>query len=202
MKELTAWLVGFIMIMVAFRYAYQVYTRDISPTLSTWLIFLTGTSLSFVTYMVAEDKDFQSGILNTIDVMVSLLITFSIVIWGKTLKTHFKPFEKKYLISAGGIVLFWIISKDAFTSNLLVQLLIFIGYFPTIQNLVTKKKNTESLSAWGLVLIATIIALYPAIVGGNLLAVIYVGRTVVMVNVVLCIMLFYHFKAKTPIPTR
>jgi len=197
MKELTAWIVVFIMLSVSLRYAYQVYKKEISPALSSWLIFFTGASLSFATYMVAENRDFQSGVLNAVDVIVILIITSSIIVWGNTSGVLFKSFEKKYLVGAGGIVFFWIVSNDAFISNLLLQILIFIGYFPTIQNLMTEKRNTESFSAWGCVLLAAIVALYPAIIGGNILAFVYVGRTIVMVSIVLILMIFYNLKTRT-----
>jgi len=189
-------MVAVIVLTVGVRYSYQVYKKQISPALSTWLIFLTGVLLSFATYIVAEDKDFQSGILNTADVFTVSIIVFSIVIFGN-ISVTFKTFEKKYLIGASGIILFWVLSKNSFTSNLLVQIIMVIGYFPTIQNLIKEKRNTESFSAWILVLLAGIIALYPAINGGNLLAVIYASRNISMAGILLGLMFFYHYRIKT-----
>jgi len=189
------------MVGVGIRYACQIYKKEISPALSTWLIFFTGTSLSFITYLVAEDKDFKSGVLNMADVIATFIIVLSIITWEHTYKIQFKPFEKKYLVGAAGIASFWFISSwfissSAFLSNLLVQVLIFVGYFPTIQNLLVERRNTESFSVWSFVLLAAVIALYPAIVGGNILAAIYVGRTIIMVSIVLTIMSFFSFRQR------
>ena len=196
MKQLMAWLAAGTMLIVAGRYSYEVYKRKISPTFSTWLILLSGTSLSLITYTVASNRDFQSGILNTIDVVVSFIIVLSIMIWEKNLKLSFKPFEKKYLLVAIGIIIFWAISKDAFVSNLLVQVLLTIGYLPTMQNLIKEKRNVESFIAWSLGLTAGFLALYPAIAGGNILATIYSLRTIVLIGIVLGLMSFYRKNAK------
>jgi len=51
------------MMLFAARYAYQIYKREINPTLSTWIIFILGTGLSLITYAIAEKHDFRSGIL-------------------------------------------------------------------------------------------------------------------------------------------
>ena len=128
------------------------------------------------------------------DTAAILIIAVSVAIWGSGRRFYFRPFEKKYLIGAMGIVIFWIASNDAFISNLLVQILICVGYFPTIQNLITAKRNTESFFAWSVTLAACMVALYPAIFGGNLLSVVYAGRAIVMVSAVLCLMLFYRIK--------
>lgn len=194
MKNVAAWLVALIVVLFTARYAYQVYRKEIGPALSTWLIVLTGVLLSFATYVAAEDKDIKSGILNTVDLVAALTIASSVMLWGNVSGIRFKPFEKKYLIGAGAIVVFWIISKNAFISNLLVQILLIIGYIPTIQNLITEKRNTESFSAWLAMLAAGVIALYPAIVGGNTLAIIYTSRSTFVVSVILTFMTFYHVR--------
>lgn len=173
----------------------QIHRKEISPTLATWLIFLVGASLSLATYAVAAHGDFKSGILNTIDVLVALTITLAILRWGsKTVRL--KPFEKKYLIAAAIIVVFWIVTKSAFTANLLLQVLMSVAFLPTIQNLITEKRNTESFSAWSLVFVASSLALYPALHGGNVLAVIYAARSAAITSTVLCLMAWYTWRAR------
>ncbi|MFC1622596.1 hypothetical protein ACFL1Y_01205 [Patescibacteria group bacterium] len=201
MKDLTAFMAAGLMLIFAIRYGYQMYKtktdveyeKRIDPALSTWLILLTGTILSWLSYAVAENRDFKTGILNTVDFVAIVLIIIFILLWGNR-AVRFKPFEKKYLYWAGGMVVFWAISWNAFVMNLLVQILMVGGYFPTIKNMRMKQKNTESFSGWIIVIVAAMIALYPASVKGNLLSMVYAGKTIVMAGVILYYMVHYQKK--------
>jgi hypothetical protein len=190
MKIVSAWLVSVLMISVGIIYSYQIHKKDVKPALSTWLILLTGIVLSFATYIVAENKDYISGILNTIAVVEASMVVLAIIAWGDS-SVRFKSFEKKYLVGAIGIVFFWILAKDSFTSNLLTQLLLFVGYLPTIQKLV-REKNNESLLVWGLFLVSGIVSLYPAIVGGNFLSVVFSVRMIIMVSIIFSLIIYYR----------
>lgn len=192
MKDLCAWLVVVILVGFSSRYSYQIWKREITPTLSTWIIFLTGTGLSLITYAIAENHDFKSGIMNTMDVVDVIIVFLATLAWGKHEKVRFKPWEKYYLMGAGAIVLYGIISGDAWKSNIFTQALIAGAYIPTIHNLVQKKRNTESFTAWGLGLLANIVALYPAMDKGNSLAVVYAARSIVLIIIMLSFMWYYR----------
>jgi hypothetical protein len=192
-KDLCIWLVAIVMLLFASRYAYQIWKREIRPTLSTWIIFLLGTGLSLVTYAVAENRDFRSGILNAMDVAVVVVVLVATLIWSRG-DIRFKSFEKWYLGGIAMIVAYGILSGDAWGSNIFTQILISVGYIPTAQNLLTEKRNTESFSGWGLGLLAGLIAIYPSIADGNALAALYAIRTVVMTSSILGIMAYYEFR--------
>jgi hypothetical protein len=195
-KDLCVWLVGFVMMSAAIRCAYQIKKQDgTKPTLSTWIIFCTGTILSLTTYLVAEKHDLRSGILNTADVLATATIFLSVLLWGER-GVRFKSFEKWYLGGAGCIVTYGIFSGDAWGSNLFTQGLITFGYLPTVQKLLTEKRNTESFSVWGLIVLAGLFALYPAMVNGNLLAVVYVLRSTISVLIVIAMMYFFELRSK------
>ncbi|MEK7120651.1 MAG: hypothetical protein AAB840_01005 [Patescibacteria group bacterium] len=181
------------MAMNAIWYTYQIWKRQINPTLSTWIIFLFGTGLSLTTYTIAENHDFRSGILNTVDAVSVLVILIAIIVWGKK-EVRFKPFEKWYLGGVGMIVLYGLTTGDAWSSNVFTQVLIALGYFPTIQNLVVSKRNTESFTTWSFSLIAGIFALYPAVVDGNVLAVVYSLRSIVCIMTLLSLMAYYELR--------
>mgnify|MGYP001584671529 CR=1 FL=1 len=195
MKDLSVWLVGLVMMTFAVRYAYQTWKHEISPTLSTWIIFLLGTGLSLATYAIAEKHDFRSGILNTMDVVMVAMILLATLMWGKR-DVRFKPFEKWYLAGIVAIVGYGLLSGDAWGSNIFTQVLISIGYIPTAQNLLTEKRNTESFTTWSLGIVAGIIALYPAISDGNSLAVLYAIRTIVLVSSIIAIMAYYELRSR------
>jgi len=192
-KEIVAAIVFMLMLSANAQYIVQIIRKKISPTLSTWIMFSTATALNAASYLKATDGDVVSGVLGLSDAMICFLIVISIVVFTRQ-KTRFKPFEKYYLLAAGVVVLFWLISVDAFTTNLLVQLLILVGYFPTVQNLLAAEKNPESFVAWGLVLLASMVSLYPAISGDKVLAIIYSIRSMVMVSFVLILM--YRLKTR------
>jgi len=194
-KDLCVGLVGFVIMMATVRYTCQIRKREVSPMLSTWIIFLLGTGLSLTTYVIAEEHDFRSGILNTVDVASVTVILLAIIVWGKR-NVRFKPFEKWYLVGIGTIVSYGFFFGDALGSNIFTQVLISIGYIPTIQNLLTEKRNTESFTVWSLYLVAGLIALYPAMTDGNSLAVLYVIRAIILVSGIIAIMTYYELRSK------
>ena len=195
MKDISVWLVVFVMMTFAVRYTYQIWKREISPTLSTWIIFLLGTGLSLTTYAIAEKHDFRSGILNMMDVIAVMIVFLATIMWGNR-DVRFKPFEKWYLGGIGAIVAYGLLSGDAWGSNIFTQVLISIGYVPTIQNLLTEKRNVESFTGWSCGIVAGLIALYPAMVDGNSLAVLYALRTIVLVSSIIAVMTYYELRSK------
>lgn len=218
MKDLCIVLVVIAMMAFSLRYAYQVRKRTINPTLSTWIIYFLGTGLSLTTYAIAENHDFRSGILNAMDFVAVTIDLIAILLWGNRQKIFVKnlviktrgqsisvwgsrlarlrPFEKWYLAGAGAIIVYGLISGDAFKSNLFAQVLVSFGCFPTIQTLYKFKRNTESFSAWGCGLLAGIFGLYPAFMDGNGLAAFYAVRTVFLVSLILIIMAYYERRSK------
>lgn len=195
LKDVCIWLVALVMIIFSARYTYQIWKREISPTFSTWIIFLLGTGLSLTTYAIAENHDFRSGILNTMDVIAVAVVILAIIIWGNR-GVRFKPFEKWYLGGIGAIVAYGLLSGDAWRSNIFTQVLISIGYIPTIQNLVKEKRNVESFTGWICGIIAGLIALYPAIVDGNTLAIVYAFRAIVLVSIIIKVMIHYELRLR------
>lgn len=199
MKEVFTWLVMAVMIFDSSWYIRQIFYRKISPALSTWIIFVLGTGLSLATYAIAENQDWKSGILNTMDVVMCFIVMSVLMIYGEN-GLKFKPFEKWYLLGIVLIIIYGFITGDAWSSNLFTQVLISIGYIPTVQNLIIEKKNTESFLAWSGALVTGLLALYPSLVDGNSLAVVYASRTIILVSGMLLLMSYYHFRSKIKQP--
>ena len=195
MKGYMAIAVAVVLIAASLPYMYQISRRQVLPTLSTWIILVVATSLNVVSYLVATRVDIISGVLGLTDALVCWFILI-VTVMSAGLKMQFQTFEKYYLTGAGVIVLFWIVSQSAFITNLLMQLLITIGCSSTIQSLLYANENHESFIFWGLVLVAASLSLYPAAVDGNLLAVIYSIRSIVILCVILSLMLRLHRKTR------
>lgn len=195
MKDAIAIAVAVILIAASLPYVYQISRRQVLPTLSTWIILVVATNLNVASYLIATRVDVISGVLGLTDALVSWFILIVTVI-AAGLKVQFQTFEKHYLTGAGVIVLFWIVSRNAFITNLLMQVLITIGCSSTIQSLLYADENRESFIFWGLVLVAVSLSLYPAAVDGNLLALIYSIRSIVVVCVMLSLMLRLHINTR------
>jgi hypothetical protein len=195
MKEVCTVLAILSIITTTVLYCYKIWTRKIQPTLSTWITFQTGVVLSLVTFLLASDWNFKSNFLNTIDVLATSAIVITMIPRG-TRKTHFRPFEKWYLVGAAFIVAYGFITGDAWHSNLFAQGLITLGYIPTIITMVTEKRNTESFATWGMTEFTCLIALYPVWTSGDVLAIVYLFRGIFMISLLLVLMAYYELRSR------
>lgn len=193
LREFAVVMVVLLMTSSAVRYIWQIRRRQIEPATSTWIIFLAGTALSFITYMLAEDRDFETGILNTMDVLEVSSILVAVLIWANPGGVRFSRFEKWYLAGIGLIIVYGLVFGDAWGSNLFVQGLITAGYIPSVFKVITSRRNTESFLAWTFSLFAGLFALIPAFFDGNTLAIVYSVRTVVLVGSFLSLMAYFQF---------
>ena len=195
MKGYIAIAVAVILIAASLPYGYQISRRQVLPTLSTWFILVVATSLNVVSYLVATRADVLSGALGLTDAFVCWFILI-VTVRSTGVKMQWQTFEKYYLTASGVIVLCWMLSRSAFITNVLMQILITVGCTATIQRLFYANENHESFFYWGLVLVAATLSLYPAAVDGNLLALIYSIRSIVIVCVILSLMLRLHRKTR------
>jgi len=177
----------------------KIKSRKVDPTLSTWVIILVAAILSFSTYLLAQNRDVVAGALNFADLLSTSTITLGIIIYGKT-KWKLKPFEKFYLMALVAVCIFWFFTSDPFVSNLLLQVIISLGYIPTAHNLIKNRKNSESFVVWGLILAASIVSLYPAVNAwvdnGNVLSLVYTVRSIVLLAFTLSLMGYFESKNK------
>jgi hypothetical protein len=194
-KEICALGVVLVMCVYAIRYNWQIRQREVSPTLSTWILFLVGVLVSLTFYGPAEGWDLISGIGNVTDVGVVASVIVCILLWGnKTVR--FQPWEKYYLGAAGLGVLYGAISGDLMRSNLFGQFLICVGYVPTWHTMIKSRCNTESFTAWCLLIVSNGIGLVPALVDGNILSAIYVIRALTLVSFTLILMAYYEIRSR------
>ena len=157
--------------------------------------------MSFLTYIVAEDRDVKSGIFNATDIVYVLAILIAAILWGKREcvteedeheETVRRVFERWYLAGAGAIVTYGLITGNAWRSNILTQLLMVFAYFPMWHKMIAQKRNTESFLGW--IPVPAILALYPAACEGNALAVIYASRALTLCLVTMLLMAYYQFR--------
>lgn len=181
----------------AFINCYKIFIKQVKPTLSTWLIFFSATSLSFISYLSTSNKEFFASALNGADVLTDVAIILTTIFFAET-QWRLKPFEKYYLVGLIFIVGFWSFTQNAFYANLLLQVILALAYFPTIHNIIKSKRNSESFLVWGLILLSTVVSLFPTFNSwqekGNVLAFIYSVRSFAFISLLMILMLIHHRK--------
>ncbi len=182
---LCAAIITFVLMLVeSIYYIYQIKKKNIQPAIATWFIFSVATFVSACSYIVATDKKWMEGVMIVSDSLFTFLTLVFTLIFTHS-KFQFNAFQVFYLASTCMIVVLWWFTKNAFYANLLVQLLIAIGYIPTIENLLKAQKNPESFLAWSLTFSAGAVSLYPAYQGGNKLSILYSVRSMLLVGILL-----------------
>lgn len=193
MDTYIAILASFLLICGHIKYIRGIIKGTVVPTKSSWAIFSVVTGLS-VSSFLATKFDVVSGAYGIADFALCLVVFCLTLFFSRGEKAKFKSFEKYYLIGAFACVLFWVVSNNSFVTNLLVQSLIVIGYFPTIHNILSTRKSSESKFAWTIWTMGVLLSLYPALVNRNTLAVVYSLRGTVMCLTIL--FLTHRFQEK------
>lgn len=121
-----------------------------------------------------------------------LTVTISIRIYSDS-STKFNKFDIICLAAVLIIFLFWILTQNHFISNLLVQLILVIAYFPTIKRFIKTKKNTESFTIWTLMLVVSSISLLST---RGILATVYSLRAVISISLLLLFMTYLELNTK------
>src|SRR4030042_2865306 len=176
--------VSFLTILGNVKYLKEIIQGQLIPTKATWIIFCTVTALSVSSFLTAR-FDLVSGAGVVTDFSVASLVLLTTLIKFRREKLRLNSFEKYYLLAACGCLVFWLLSSNPFVTNILVQMLLTLGYIPTIHNILVAKRSTESKFAWSAWQIASVLSLYPALANHNLLAVIYGLRAMVMGGTIL-----------------
>ena len=109
-------------------------------------------------------------------------------------RRHLKRFDWYCLASAFLIVMLWAATGSNVMANLLLQMLMCVGYGPTLWHLLKEKRNTEPLDIWCANLFLALLALAPPLLSRpcDWLAVIYAGRATLCVVVLLAVMVYFH----------
>lgn len=190
-----AWTSLVLSLTAGFINSAKIVKHQVEPTLSTWIIFLSGTSTSFLSFLVSSNRNFVGGVLNGADVIIDVLMILSIIFFG-IVRWQMKSFEKYYLSGLIVIIIFWLLTRDSFHSNLLTQVLLGLAYIPTIHTIIKVKRNTESFVVWGMILLSSFISLYPAFnswqVDKNALALIYSVRSIILISALIIVMVVYR----------
>jgi len=166
--------------------------KEIKPALAMWLFFSIAIIMSLVTYQSDGNYGYLDNIMNTADLIYVVTICLLIIFLGDS-SSKFTRFDKGCLVAVMVILVFWIFTQNHKVTNLLMQAVLVIAYFPVVKRLIDSKENTEPFSVWIGMLLAPSVAL---ISSKGLLATIYSVRAIVCVSALLLLMLRVEILSK------
>jgi len=175
-------------------YCHGIVFGSARPVLATWLIFLTATQLSMITYLRSSEKrTLSSNIYGLADAINVILVIVAMLFFAKDARMGFDRFEIACLVTAGIIAIIWYLSQSHFICNLMIQCLMVVAYVPFVHHLWLAGENSEPYIPWLITMTASSLALYEQIVKRDVLAVIYLARSTISVFTVLMLMLRLDF---------
>lgn len=191
-ETVSMYLVAIINMVTAGRFVYLIKKGRIKPALAMWLFFLLAIATSLITYIKDADYSVLNNILNTTDLFLAVSVTVAILLYGDK-SSRFNRFDLTCLGLVIMILIFWYFTGAHFITNLLIQAILVIAYFPVLQRMTTLKMNTESFTGWIGMLLAAIVSLFSL---KGTLAMVYSYRAIICITLLLFIMVYFEIKAK------
>ena len=185
MRELSIYAVIAIILVIMVRYILLIVRKKIKPALAMWLFFSVAIIMSLLTYRSESGYGLLDNIMNTVDLIYVVTVSVAIFLFGDK-SSKFTRFDRGCLAAVIIILLFWIFTRNHWLTNILMQLILVIAYFPVVKRLLDSRENTEPFSVWIGMLLAPSIAL---ISSKGTLATIYSLRAIFCVTVLLLLML-------------
>lgn len=189
MKKLFAIVTIILMVTSQTWYSYLAVKGITHPTLMTWIIFFVAVSLSFSTYWSSKKHDLLSNICNTADIILVFAVIIVVVFFCNNVRFSMNLFEVICLLLSIVILIFWRITKTHELSNIFIQIIMVIAYFPTFYHLWTVSGTSESIVAWSISWLAALSGVVTGLFGKDKLAIIYSGRSLLMITILLILIL-------------
>ncbi|MBK8884420.1 MAG: hypothetical protein IPN67_19305 [Bacteroidales bacterium] len=185
MKELSIYAVVIITLVIMIRYILLLVRKEIKPALAMWLFFSIAIIMSLITYRSEGGYGLLDNIMNTVDLVYVVTVCVAIFLFGDK-SSKFTRFDRGCLIAVLLILFFWIFTQNHRITNILMQAILVIAYFPVVKRLVESKENTEPFSVWIGMLLAPSLALLSS---KGTLATVYSVRAIICVSILLLLML-------------
>lgn len=195
MREFSIVSVSLLNLIITIRYCWLLYKGKIKPALAMWVFFTIAVGMSLITYLAKDNFSIWDNILNTTDLVLVLTVSIAIAFWGDK-SSKFTKFDTGCLIAVIVAILFWAITQNHLITNLSIQLIMVVSYFPVIKRLFESKENSEPFSVWILMMLVPVFSL---ISSKGLLATIYSVRAIVCVGILLLLMLRVEMLRKSAI---
>jgi len=175
-------------------YCFQIASGAVTPSLATWLIFGVATMISLWSYLKTPRKDeLIANIGNKLDPIMTLVIIAFILLSPKSDKGLY-AFDYACMAFSVVVLVLWAVSGSALLANILIQLIIVAGYFPTCYKMIHEGKNTESFVMWGANFVIALLFLGSQFRIRDRLGILYSARGAVSIAIILLIMLILYFR--------
>lgn len=185
MKTFVIISVSLINLFIAVTYFWNLYKKRSKPALAMWLFFSLAVAMSLITYLKEGNFGFWDNVLNTTDLVLVVFVSLAIFLMGDK-STRFSRFDLWCLLAVIAIIVFWIVSQNHVVTNLGIQLILVIAYFPVVKRMLTMKENTEPFAVWIALMIAPMISL---ITSKGSLAAVYAIRAIICTGLLLGLMI-------------
>ena len=189
MREFSIYAVILITLIIMIRYIALLVRKEIKPALAMWLFFSVAIIMCLITYRSEGSYGLLDNIMNTVDLIYGVTVCIAILLFGDR-SSKFTGFDRSCLAAVMIIALFWIFTRNHWLTNILMQAVLVITYFPVVKRLLDSKENTEPFSVWIGMLIAPVLALLSS---KGTLATIYSVRAIICVSLLLLLMLRIEF---------
>lgn len=205
LREQTAIVSTILVIVGTVWYIFLALTgRKVRLVLAAWLVNSVATTLSFATYWTAPRHNLVSNAYNATSVLTitSIFVTALIIARREKKGFNFSPFQKKCLVASGLITILWIVLVFGFKGtgvipNILMQVMMLVGYFVIAERLWRATVNTESLFVWWCIVLASLAGMITAMMSSDWLASVFAGRTLFGSFVLVLLMHRLEWKAKS-----
>jgi hypothetical protein len=174
-----------IILIIMVRYIRLLVRKKIKPALAMWLFFSIAIIMSLVTYRSEGGYGLLDNIMNTVDLVYVVTVCIAIFLFGDK-SSKFSRFDRGCLAAVILILLFWIFTQNHWLTNIMMQAILVIAYFPVAKRLIDTRENTEPFSVWIGMLVAPSIALFSS---KGTLATIYSVRAIICIGILLLLML-------------
>ncbi|HEY5588455.1 MAG TPA: hypothetical protein VIK86_05800 [Candidatus Paceibacterota bacterium] len=189
MRKLFAFITIILMTFTNIWYVHLIVSGIIHPTLMTWVMFCVAVILSFATYWSSEKHSFLNNACNTVDLISVIVITSTIIFFGKDVRFNINMIEIICIALSLVILFFWRITRKHETSNMLLQIVMSIAYLPTFYQLWVAYESSESLITWSVMWFASITGVTTGILGKDKLATIYSFRSFLLISILIILIL-------------
>jgi len=192
MKTFVIFAVAALNVFIAITYCVMMIKKRSKPALAMWFFFSIAVAISLITYLKDGNYSFFDNVLNSLDLILTLFVTLAIVVLGDR-STWFNKFDLGCLIAVMAIVAFWLISQNHWVTNISVQLILVIAYFPVVRRMLKAKDNSEPFSVWVALMLAPVFSLMTS--KGELAAV-YAIRAIACTGLLLALMIRIEINKK------
>ncbi len=132
-------------------YFKQVLKNESTPNPATWLIWFVATILNTATYFIIVNGSIWVS-LSSIVLAIEIFAIFVLTLFkGKF--TRLGKIEIASLLIAFAVGIFWKLTGDAIISNILLQVIFIISFYPTIHGLMFNNAFEKS-TPWFLAVVA------------------------------------------------